>query len=102
MIIVKVTYTVNPDFLYKNRENIKLFMLDFKKLNTNNFQYHVYLCEDEKTFVHLSHYKDETIQKQLLETASFLTFQKERDESKLELDPTIETMHLVSAASSMF
>ena len=102
MIIVKVTYTVKPDFVNKNKENIQLFMEDFQKLNANDFRYTIYSCEDGKTFVHLSHYKNEAIQKQLLEVPSFLSFQKQRDESKLELAPTIETMRLVSASTSIF
>lgn len=102
MIIVKVTYTVKPNFVNKNKENIQLFMEDFQKLNTNDFLYTIYSCEDGKTFVHLSHYKNEGIQKQLLEVPSFISFQKQRDESKLELVPTIETMCLVSASMNIF
>jgi hypothetical protein len=102
MIIVKVTYTVKPDFVAQNEKNIQLFMEDFQKLHTNDFRYTIYLCEDGKTFVHLSHYKNEGIQKQLLEVPSFLSFQKQRDESKLELAPTIETMCLVSTSMSIF
>lgn len=44
MIIVKVTYTVKPNFVNKNKENIQLFMEDFQKLNTNDFRYTIYSC----------------------------------------------------------
>jgi quinol monooxygenase YgiN len=102
MIIVKVTYTVKPDFVQKNQENINLFMVDFKKLNTNDFQYVSYLCGDGKTFVHLSHYKNEEIQKQLLQVPSFLDFQKQRDASGLLGKPEIEVLELVASSREFF
>src|SRR5688572_21435890 len=46
MIIVKVTYTVKQEFVQKNQENIKLFMNDFKNLNSTEFRYNAYLCND--------------------------------------------------------
>jgi hypothetical protein len=98
MIIVKVTYTVKPDFVQKNQQNIELFMVDFKKMNTDDFRYVSYLCSDGKTFVHLSHYINEEIQKRLLQTSSFLSFQQQRDESGLESSPEIEVMTLVGTA----
>lgn len=102
MIIVKVTYTVQPDFVQKNQENIHLFMADFKKMNTEEFSYVSYLCGDGKTFVHLSHYQNEEIQKQLLQTPSFLSFQKQRDESGLENEPQIEVMKVVDSSHNIF
>lgn len=98
MITVKVTYTVKPDFVQKNRENIQLFMVDFKKMNSDDFRYVSYLCSDGKTFVHLSHYKNEEIQKTVLQTSSFLSFQKQRDDSGLEGSPEIEVMTIVEMA----
>ena len=35
MITVKVTYTVKPEYVQKNKENIQVFMADFKKLDNN-------------------------------------------------------------------
>jgi hypothetical protein len=102
MIIVKVTYTVKPDFIQKNQENINRFMVDFKKIGKNDFHYTSYLCEDGKTFVHLSHYQNKEIQKQLLEVRSFLSFQKQRDDSGLESKPQIEVMHLVASSRDIF
>lgn len=102
MIIVKVTYTVQLDFVQKNQENINLFMVDFKKMNTDDFRYVSYLCGDGKTFVHLSHYKNEEIQKHLLQVPSFLSFQKHRDDSGLEILPQIEVMQLVASSQDLF
>src|SRR3546814_4191727 len=97
MITVKVTYTVKSDFVQQNQENIQLFMVDFKKMNSNEFRYVSYLCSDGKTFVHLSHYKNEEIQKSVLQTSSFLAFQKQRDESGLEGSPEIQVMTIVES-----
>ncbi|QNK64611.1 hypothetical protein H7F33_09080 [Pedobacter sp. PAMC26386] len=58
-------------------------------------KYTVYLCQDGKTFVHLSPHKNEDIQKRVLAVESFLSFQKKRDESGLEGKPQIEVMKLV-------
>lgn len=101
MIIVKVTYTVKPDFVQKNQDNINLFMVDFKKMNINDFRYVAYLCGDGKTFVHLSHYNNEGIQKKLLQVPSFLSFQKQRDDSGLEGSPQIEVMQLVASSQDL-
>lgn len=102
MIVVKVTYTVKPDFADKNRENIALFLEDFGQLNGEDFRYNVYESEDGKTFMHLSHYRNEAIQKELLNVSSFKSFQKLRDESGLEIEPKIEVMNLVGAAHLLF
>lgn len=96
MIIVKVSYTVKPEFVQKNQENIKLFMNDFKNLNSVEFRYNAYLCTDGKTFVHLSHYQNEKIQRTLLEVPSFKSFQEQRDASGLENSPEIVIMEPVA------
>ena len=96
MIFVKVTYTVKNEFIQQNQENINLFMTDFKKLNSDEFRYNVFLGNDGKTFIHLSMYQNEAIQKRLLDVPSFKSFQKQRDESGLEVQPQIEVMKPVA------
>lgn len=102
MIVVKVTYTVKLDFAPKNQANIRAFMDDFKKIESNDFYYTAYVLEDGKTFVHLSMYQNEAIQQHLLNIVSFKYFQQQRDESGLELLPKIETMQLVASAKDIF
>ena len=102
MIIVKVTYTVKEGFAAENQENIKLFLDDFKRMESSDFSYKVYLCQDGKTFVHLSHHQNEEIQKQVLAVESFLSFQRKRDESGLETQPEIEVMRLVGSTHEIF
>ena len=102
MIIVKVTYTVKPGFVQHNQENINTFMSDFKNMDNKNFRYTTYLCADGKTFVHLSHYQNKEIQKQLLAVPSFVSFQKQRDDSGLENQSQIEMMHMVASSQDIF
>lgn len=101
MINVKVTYTVKPGFAAKNNENIQQFMKDFKTLG-NDFRYTVFSSTDGNTFIHLSQYKNEDIQKKLLEVPSFKSFQQQRDDSGLIATPTIEVLTLVEASHNSF
>ncbi|MDR6966016.1 hypothetical protein J2X31_000009 [Flavobacterium arsenatis] len=98
MISVKVTYTVKPEFVAQNKANITTFLEDFKKLNPSDFKYEVFLCEDGITFLHLSSYKNEAIQKQILNVASFKNFQKERDESGLNNSHKFEMLEHIGSS----
>lgn len=102
MIVVKVTYTLKADFVLKNQENIHIFLNDFKKISSNDFRYIAYIGEDGKTFTHISMYKNEEIQKQLLAVASFKSFQKERNDSGLEADEKVEMIKLIGASYDIF
>lgn len=100
MITVQVTYKVKADFVEANRNNIAVFLADFKEMQTSRFLYHIYVKEDGLTFVHLSMYESEEIQQQVLNTASFIAFQKQRDENGLIEAPVIESLkHLGSSLS---
>lgn len=95
MITVKVTYTVQPGFVAQNRQNIGVFLDDFKKLDTKQFSYDVYTKGDSKTFVHLSVYNSKEAQTELLNVESFKLFQQKRDESGLEGEPAVEVLEWV-------
>lgn len=79
MIHVIVTYTIDPDFVEKNKQNIALFLTDFKRLYTSKFRYSVFTDSEGNVFTHLSEHADVTIQQELMNTPSFLRFQQERD-----------------------
>jgi hypothetical protein len=98
MISVKVSYTVKPDFVSNNQQNIGIFLAEFKKMTSLNFLYNVYLQADGLTFLHLSMYENEEVQQQVLNVPSFLKFQKERDESGLTNNPTIEILDLIGSS----
>jgi quinol monooxygenase YgiN len=101
MKVIKVTYTVQPGFAGVNKENIKQFILDLKRINDPHLRYHVFQSLDGKTFMHFAEYNSEDAQKTLLELPSFLDFQKQRDEH-LETEPVIETLQFVDATYTLF
>lgn len=98
MINVIVSYRVNPGFVEENKVNIARFLEDFQKLDKNRFSYNVLLKEDGVTFVHISSYADEAMQQAILNTPSFLEFQKKRDESGLNNSHQVEVLQLVGAS----
>jgi hypothetical protein len=95
MITVKVTYTVQPGFAAQNKQNIGVFLNDFKKLDTKQFSYNVYTKGDGNTFVHLSVYNSKEAQTELLNVESFKLFQQKRDDSGLAGEPAIEVLEWV-------
>ena len=98
MITVTVSYTVKPDFVGMNKQNISKFLDDFRKLNPSDFRYNVYLQNDGVTFVHLSTYRNEEIQTKVLNVESFKSFQKERDESGLNNTHKVEVLSFVGSS----
>ena len=101
MISVKVSYTVKPAFVEQNKQNISTFLSDFKKLVNSNFLYNVYLEADGLTFLHISMYENEDVQKEVLQVPSFLKFQKERDESGLNDTHKLETLTFIGSSLSV-
>jgi hypothetical protein len=102
MIIVKVTYTVKPEFVLKNQENITAFLKEFKNMDSNQFRYTIYLGEDKKTFTHISMYQNKEIQTKLLAVESFKSFQQQRNNSGLEVGEKIEMMELAGSSYEIF
>lgn len=101
MIAVKVSYTVDPTFVEQNKKNIGTFLNDFKKLKNLNFLYNVYLQHDGLTFLHVSMYENEAVQEQVLAVPSFVSFQKERDESGIGNTHSIENLSLIGSSLSI-
>ncbi len=102
MITVKVTYTVNPDYVAKNKENISRFLEDFKQMDASRFRYQVYELADGQSFLHFSMYRDEAIQQEVLHVPSFKAFQQQRDESGLGDSHKVEVLNLVDASFDPF
>ena len=102
MITVSVSYTVKPEFVETNKANIDLFLEDFKKMNSDDFRYTVYLKEDGVTFVHFSSYNNEEIQNKILNVPSFKLFQKKRDESGLDGSHKVSVLNYVGSSFPVF
>ncbi|GAO42758.1 hypothetical protein [Flavihumibacter petaseus] len=102
MITVKVSYTVDQAFVEENQHNISVFMEDFRKVSSAEFRYDVYLLEDGVTFLHLSHYLNESVQKQVLAIPSFKVFQEKRDASGIGNSHKLEVMKFVGTTDDLF
>lgn len=100
MITVRVTYTVNEDYIKTNKEMIQKFLTDFKTLDTSQFLYTIFQTADDKTFIHTSQYKNKEIQQVLLNRPCFLQFQEQRDKN-LASQPTIEFLNYVGASKEV-
>lgn len=102
MKTIRVTYTVKPAFAKQNQENVRAFIQDLEKINHPSIRYIAYAGEDGKTFTHIASYENEEGQKVLFGLESFKSFQKQRDESGLEVPPRIETIEVVAASYKLF
>lgn len=100
MIAVKVTYTVKEDYADTNKKHIQTFLNEFEKLDNSQFTYTIYQVHGGPTFIHMSQYANETIQKELLNVPSFLEFQKQRDLNLL-VEPTIEILSLIGSSKKI-
>ena len=97
MITVKVTYGVKEEFKAQNKANIELFMKDFEAFKSSDFSYDVYTLDDTTTFIHISRYTSADIQQQVLNTPSFMEFQRQRDESGLIKPHTVQMLHAIAS-----
>ncbi|MDC8105145.1 MULTISPECIES: antibiotic biosynthesis monooxygenase [Chryseobacterium] len=95
MINVIVSYTVKPEFVSENKENIQNFLNDFRQLDLSAFEYKVFLKEDGVTFLHYSNYSNEEVQHEVLNTPSFKEFQRLRDESGLNGSHKVEFLESI-------
>lgn len=102
MKIIKVTYTVKSTFAQKNLENVNRFIADLKQINDPAIRYTAYVGADGKTFNHFAVYQNDEAQKTLFTLESFQSFQKQRDESGLEVAPAIEELKLAGASYTIF
>lgn len=101
MITALVTYTIKPEFVEENRANIRKFMKDFQRLDPKSFLYNVYVQKDGVTFVHMSSYRDESVQHQILNTPSFVEFQKKRDGSGLDGSHKVTLLDYVTSSQEI-
>lgn len=101
MIAIKVTYTIKEDYVCTNKEKIQIFLNEFEKLDNKQFVYAIYQVNGSNTFIHMSQYKNEAIQKELLNMPAFLEFQKKRD-LHLISEPTIESLTEIGISKNIW
>jgi hypothetical protein len=98
MKIVKVVYTVNPEFAVINSDNIKLVMNDLRKINHPGISYNACLGSDRKTFTHTAFFRSAEEQKLLNELPSFKNFQEQLKMSGLEVAPKQDFLELIGSS----
>lgn len=100
--IVRVQYTAKQDYAARNKENIAKVMADLREINNPGIRYGVYLLEDQKTFMHFTHFDNEEAYNTLMTLGSFQQFQAELKASGLEVAPKTEHLSLVAASYDFF
>lgn len=101
MINVIVSYQVKPEFVVQNKLNIEKFLIEFNELDRSRFNYSVFLDSDGLTFMHVSNYSDENVQKEVLNVPSFLEFQKQRDESDLSNSHKVQILEYIGSVNQV-
>jgi hypothetical protein len=102
MKIIKVIYTVKPEFAGQNMLNIKTVMNDLQQLGHPGIFYHSCLGPDGKTFTHTAFYESDENQKLLNELPSFKHFQQDLKASGIEVAPKQELLTLVGSSKAIF
>ncbi len=102
MKIIRVQYTVNPEYVEQNKSNIAQVMKDLKALGNPNAKYASYIEEDGVTFMHFAQYPDEETAQLLNEIPSFTKFRQELKASGPVSPPKQNRMSLAGAAFDIF
>ena len=102
MKIVRVTYTVKPEYVEQNKANIARVMKDLKAFNNPNTKYASYLEDDGVTFMHFAQYPDEETAALLNKVPSFNKFREELKASGPVSPPVAKDLSLVGAAFEIF
>lgn len=102
MIAIRVRYTVKPEFVENNKNNINAVMNDLRALGNPNTKYMSFLEEDGKTFMHFAMYPDKETADLVNGLSSFSKFRQELKASKPEKAPQLENLSLVGAGYKIF
>ncbi len=102
MKIVKVQYTVKPEYVEQNKTNIQKVMDDLKAKPIEGMKYSSYLLEDGVSFMHLNIGKDTETLSKLNQIESFNEFRKQLKASEPISPPKVEKLSLVGAGFDLF
>jgi hypothetical protein len=98
MKIIKVVYTVKPEFAVINTDNIKLVMNDLRNINHPGISYNACLGSDGKTFTHTAFFRSDEEKKLLNDLPSFKYFQEQLKMGGLEVAPKQDLLQLVGSS----
>ena len=97
MKAVKVQYTVRPEFVDRNKENIRSVMEALRANPIEGLTYAAFTLDDGQTFVHINMCRDAATLDRFTELAEFKEFQAALKESEPLSPPAPENLNLVAA-----
>ena len=102
MKIVRVQYTVKPEYVEHNARNIQAVMADLKANPIEGLRYSTYKLPDGNSFMHLNISNTEEALANFNELESFKKFRMELKASGLVSPPKAEDLTLVGAGYEIF
>ncbi len=97
MKAVKVQYTVQPDFVDQNKDNIRNVIAELKANPIAGMQYASFTLDDGQTFVHINFARDAATLERLNGVVAFNEFQSALKASAPISPPKVEALNLVAA-----
>ncbi len=98
MKVVKVEYTVRPEYVAENKRNIKRVMEELRQHPIEGMQYASYTDnENPNTFIHINMAKDEETMSKLGQLEAFITFRTALKASQPVTAPNQTNLDLVGA-----
>ena len=101
MKVVRVIYTVKPEFAAQNAKNIQAVMEELRALGRKDIKYAAYLQEDGKTFMHLSHHLTKESDAFPTSLQAFKKFQEEVKQNVVE-GPKRNELQVAHASFDLF
>jgi hypothetical protein len=102
MKIVRVTYTIQPEFSGQNQVNIQKVMAALQQLRHVGINYNCCLGADSRSFTHTAFFESEEDQKVLNELPEFQYFQQQIKTFGFETPPRQELLTLVGSSTNIF
>lgn len=97
MKAVRVKYTVKPEYVETNKENIRKVMEVLKRNPIKKMQYASFLLDDGQTFIHINMAEDQATLDKLQELEEFGQFRMALKASEPISPPQSENLNLVAA-----
>ena len=102
MKTVQVRYTVKPEYVETNKQNIGRVMQALRDINNPDLKYSAFLLEDSQTFVHIVMQANEEAAQRLQNLAEFNSFRQQLRASQPISPPKSENLTLVDTSWQIF
>ena len=100
--VIKVEYTVQPEYVETNKANIRKVMADLRSKNVSGFKYFSQLAEDGVTFMHIAIKENADVINPLNEMESFNAFRGALKASSPVAPPKSTKHTLVGSGHDLF